>query len=79
MLMSALQQQLNQECSSMGTASAWLQERSITVEAFESEASECDVNFVEMGNFLKTKWNIHRIDVSAGPTLISLMMKAYVL
>lgn len=77
-LMSKLKHQLHQENASEDIVATWLKERDITIEAFECEGAPGDVNFETMCKYLKAEWNIHSIDVSAGPTLISLMMKAYV-
>lgn len=55
----------------------WLQSNQITLRAFESTVTDRDVDFQALARFLKSEWHIEYMDVSAGPTLISLMIKAY--
>lgn len=64
--------------ASGGGGAKWLSEHEITVKQFVDDSNAAAVNFVELMRFLKNEWDVQFADISAGPTLISLMMKAYV-
>lgn len=61
-----------------GDGAKWLSEHEITVKEYVDDSNAAAVNFVELMRFLKNEWDVQFADISAGPTLISLMMKAYV-
>lgn len=60
------------------TLSQWLDSNQITIKAFESASSDSEMDFVAFSRYLKSDMDATYCDVSAGPTLISLMVKAYV-
>jgi hypothetical protein len=64
--------------SAIDTVKAWLEEHNVVLKSFDSSVSRDDVDLMALAQFLKSDWNAQYIDVSAGPTLISLMIKAYV-
>ena len=77
-LMASLKSQLEVgEHSTSDSVHQWLETNQVTVKSFETDR-EADVDFVALTKFLKNDWKVQYLDVSAGPTLISLMVKAYV-
>lgn len=77
-LMKSLKQQLETvENVSTDPVTQWLQDNQVIVKSFET-TPDSDIDLVALAKFLKSEWNAEYLDVSAGPTLISLMIKAYV-
>lgn len=64
------------ENSATDPVAQWLQDNQIIVKSFDS-TQDSDVDLVALVKFLKSEWNAEYLDVSAGPTLISHMIKAY--
>lgn len=77
-IQSILEQPISVDVDSTMTGAEWLAKNGVVIQAFEDPSSPTSVDFLAMMSFLKSQWNVHFADVSAGPTLISLMMKAYV-
>jgi riboflavin biosynthesis pyrimidine reductase len=69
------------ETQTMENLSAMLLDKyQLSLKAFPGDQVDCldHVDLSEMAKFLKKDWKINSIDISAGPTLISLLMKEYV-
>lgn len=78
-LNSALQKQIPSKNGDTDDVNQWLKTNNVTIKSFEDTSNPSHVDFGALMVFLKSQWNINFADVSAGPTLISLMMKAYVI
>lgn len=75
---SSISSTTEQNGNATSPVSKWLETNQIEVVAFESPSSGTDIDFVAFSKYLKSHMNASYCDVSAGPTLISLMIKAYV-
>jgi hypothetical protein len=73
----SLQKQISSDSnSSINAVDEWLLNNQMTIRSFD-DTNPDDVNLMALAEFLKSEWKVEYLDVSAGPTLISLMVKAY--
>lgn len=76
---SCLKEQLSSSGDNdLSNVEQWMIKNGVTIKVFECEEKPTNVDFPKLMKYLKHEWNVQFADVSAGPTLISLMLKAYV-